>query len=172
MSSCDYATCDRPPVEELDRWLAVPGASRYDVSRDGQVRSRARGGTALLTCAVGSNGYRMVAIWYDDGTRRNRTVHGLIAEVLLGTRPDGADVRHLDGNCLHNCLHNLAYGTRSENVLDIVLHGRHNKARLSECRYGHPLDGDVLVRGNQRLCRICARRRNVEYQARRKQVRR
>lgn len=110
------------------RWLPVPGYPLYAVSDDGRVRSRARGDARELVCGVGSNGYRMVRLTGPSG-RRNVTVHSLVAAAFVGPRPAGADIRHLDGNHLNNTVGNLCYGTRSENVLDSVRHGTHNKLR-------------------------------------------
>lgn len=46
-------------------------------------------------------------------------VHTLVARTFLGPRPPGQDVRHLDGNPCNNRVDNLAYGTRTENILDV-----------------------------------------------------
>lgn len=42
-----------------------------------------------------------------------------------GERPDGQQVRHLDGNPANNQLANLCYGTPRENQADRVRHGTH-----------------------------------------------
>lgn len=51
-------------------------------------------------------------------------VHALVLAAFVGPRPPGMDVRHLDGNPANNLLENLAYGTRSENCMDALRHGR------------------------------------------------
>lgn len=51
-------------------------------------------------------------------------VHQLVALTFLGPRPKGQEVRHLDGDPLNNAVTNLAYGTRSENILDVMRIGR------------------------------------------------
>lgn len=50
-------------------------------------------------------------------------VHVLVALVFYGPRPDGLEVRHLDGNKLHSSADNLRYGTNAENNADKLLHG-------------------------------------------------
>jgi len=52
-------------------------------------------------------------------------VHQLVARTFLGPRPDGADVRHLNGDPRDNRVDNLCYGSRTENILD---HYRQGKA--------------------------------------------
>ncbi len=51
-------------------------------------------------------------------------VHVLVALTFIGPRPDGQDVRHLDGNPTNNRADNLAYGTRTENILDVYRIGK------------------------------------------------
>lgn len=51
-------------------------------------------------------------------------VHRLVASAFLGPCPGGQEVRHLDGNPQNNAVTNLAYGTRTENILDVLRIGR------------------------------------------------
>lgn len=52
------------------------------------------------------------------------SVHSLVATAFWGPRPEGQEVRHLDGNPKNNRADNLAYGTRTENILDVYKTGR------------------------------------------------
>lgn len=54
------------------------------------------------------------------------SVHVLVAEAFIGPRPEGMDVRHLNGNPRDNRVTNLAYGTRSDNVRDCYRYGGKN----------------------------------------------
>ena len=67
-------------------------------------------------------------------------MHSLVALAFLGTRPDGFDVRHLDGDRLNCALANLAYGTRSENQRDKRRHGTDHNVAKTHCPKGHPYD--------------------------------
>lgn len=51
--------------------------------------------------------------------KHGSTVHGLVALTFLGPPGKGDDVRHLDGNAQNNRVENLAYGPRTENILDV-----------------------------------------------------
>ena len=50
-------------------------------------------------------------------------IHHLVCELFHGPRPDGCEVRHLDGNRDNNAANNLAWGTRAQNRADMVGHG-------------------------------------------------
>lgn len=45
----------------------------------------------------------------------------------MGKKPEGYQIRHLNGNKNINNLWNLKYGTRSENAQDAVKHGCHGE---------------------------------------------
>lgn len=142
-------------------WLPVPGYPDYFVSDDGRVRSVRRGAARDLACAVAPNGYRYVGVVNQDG-RRNRTVHSLVALAFLGPPAPGQEVRHLDGDALNNSSVNLAYGSHSDNALDQVAHGTHNRASRSTCKQGHPFDTPSSP-GRRRVCRPCAAAANRAY---------
>lgn len=46
-------------------------------------------------------------------------VHYLVAVTFLGSRPNNDDIRHIDGDPQNNRVDNLAYGTRTDNILDV-----------------------------------------------------
>ena len=153
-------------------WTSVVGANFYEVSTEGRVRSvdrvvatshgqqsRRRG--KVLRGTVASNGYPMVTIAYDDGTRRYRTVHTLVAEAFIGPRPTGAQVCHQDGDPLNARVTNLRYDTPAGNYSDAVAHGTQPAtAPQDKCRRGHPLVGENLYisrRSSGREIRQCRR---------------
>lgn len=153
-------------------WKSVPGYLDYEVSNQGEVRSRPRKGTAggLLKPKVSKTGYLWLHL-YNKGQRVERTVHQLVALTFLGPRPDGQEVRHLDGNASNCALSNLAYGTRAENNLDKVRHGTAApNSSKTHCPQGHPYDEANTYRNpkGRRECRLCRcetqrrwRRRNI-----------
>lgn len=55
--------------------------------------------------------------------KRKRYVHHLVAEGFIGPRPDGQEIRHLNGDRYDCRATNLAYGTHRQNVRDMVQHG-------------------------------------------------
>jgi hypothetical protein len=97
------------------------------------------------------DGYHQMKI---DG--RTRLVHQMVLAAHAGPRPDGQEVRHLDGDPLNNWLANLAYGTPSENSADKVRHGTHPWAAKTHCPQGHPYDaGNTWRSARSRHCKSC-----------------
>lgn len=115
-------------------WKDIPGyEGRYQASSEGRIRSvdrrvriahgatRLVRGRVLKPAATRRNPHLYVIL----GHKANGSpVHQLVAETFLGPRPEGLDVRHLDGNPTNNRAENLAYGSRSENILDVYRIGR------------------------------------------------
>ena len=62
-----------------------------------------------------------------DGIKKTKTVHTLVCTAFIGPRPDGMEVRHLNGVRNDNRAENLVYGTQSENQADRIPHGTDNR---------------------------------------------
>lgn len=173
-------TSDRAEAVE---WRPVPGyEGLYAVSSDGQVYSLPRIDPnnhpvrgRVLKATPDSHGYPRVSLWR-NGSPRNRRVHQLVCEAFLGSKPDGLEVRHLDDNKLNNHLTNLAYGTTSENVRDMVANRIHGNVIKTHCPAGHPLAGDNLIisrRGSGdtfRQCMTCTRASQRRYKQRQREL--
>jgi hypothetical protein len=84
----------------------------------------------------GSSGYLFVVLSRPPRLFANRMIHVLVTGAFIGPRPDGMQVRHLDGNKLNNRTENLSYGTPSENQFDRTKHGTNNAAK-THCKYKH-----------------------------------
>ena len=121
-----------------ENWRPIPGyEDAYEASDQGRVRSLdrvvmvERKGTLHLRRYKGRilqphpdpNGYLVVNLCV-DGTTLTKRVHPLILLAFVGPRPEGMDIRHLNGIPDDNRLSNLAYGSSSENHLDKVWHGK------------------------------------------------
>ena len=117
-----------------EEWRDIPGyEGRYQVSNMGNVRSLDRrvnvchGATRLMKGRVlkpadsKHNPHLYVQLGHKQA---GSPVHQLVALAFLGPRPEGLDVRHLDGDPRNNRADNLAYGTRTENILDVYRIGR------------------------------------------------
>jgi hypothetical protein len=154
----------------IEEWRAVLGYEGvYEVSDLGRVRSvahvivRANGARQsiaarlLATRGVGSRRAYLGVHLSHMGVKSDRGVHTLVAEAFIGPRPDGREVRHINGDGRDNRAENLAWGTHSENELDKVRHGTHQQASKIACKSGHQLAGRNLIRARQgrRDCRAC-----------------
>jgi hypothetical protein len=103
------------------KYKDIPGFPGYRVGDDGSVQSSKRviGDGQWFTLSKDTNkcGYEKVSL-YRDGKSYCRTVHRLILESFIGSRPPKHECRHLDGNKVNNRLDNLTWGTHAENMED------------------------------------------------------
>lgn len=136
-------------------WRIVERNPNYEVSDMGKIRSR-RTKVEKATYIGKRGGYPTLKL-YADGRGTTYTVHGIVAEAFFGLRPEGQQVRHLNGNPADPRADNLAYGTPTENRLDSVSHGTHVMANKTHCPRGHEYDEDntVLSSKGSRMCREC-----------------
>ncbi len=143
----------RDPDLAGETWRPVVSCEGYEVSDLGRVRTRR--GKVMKSCPD-NDGYPTVKPCV-NGRYMSYRVHRLVAEAFLGERPEGEEVRHLDGNPANNALPNLCYGTRSENNLDSVRHGTHAMANVTECPKGHEYTPEnTRIYDGRRFCRRCA----------------
>lgn len=143
-----------------EEWRPIPGFPGYEVSDLGRVRSP----NQLRKNVVGAGGYEQLNLSV-HGISSTQKVHVLVARAFHGPRPDGAVIRHLNGDQRDNRAVNLAYGSPGDNLRDQVLHGTHNEARKTHCPQGHEYtpENTRLMRqrhgGPGRICRTCHRER-------------
>lgn len=157
-------------------WRTHPLHTVYEVSDDGQVRSKDR----MIRNRWGSETFRpgrVLAIFlrHDgylggnisiDGVRTNFQVHVFVCEAFRGLRPmPNLEVRHLNGDELDNQVENLAWGTKSENQMDAIRLGRNRELNKTHCPAGHLYDEANTYRAagapNKRKCRACINQRSL-----------
>lgn len=162
----------------IERWLPVPGyEGSYDVSDKGRVRSvtrevsRSDGTKQKLSGKMLSPGNhrvdgalsgKKVVSLRRDGHAKMYYVHRLVLLAFVGQPPHGTEGCHRDDNGANNDLSNLYWGTRSENLYDMVRNRRHAFANKTHCKWGHefvPGNTFYTARGN-RQCRSCHNERN------------
>lgn len=119
----------------IETWKDIPGyEGKYQASTQGRIRSLDRLVTQtwrevpytrklkgkILTPKKGdSQGHLVVRL---NNPRAMPYIHQLVLLTFVGPA-EGRDCRHLDGSKDNNQLSNLAYGSRRENNIDMVLHG-------------------------------------------------
>lgn len=99
----------------------VEGFPDYCVGDDGSVWSK-RSSKSWVRIGTVSGDYHMVTLCRND-CQRDVNVHVLVLETFVGSRPEGMEARHLDGNPHHDHRSNLAWGTNQENQNDRLRHG-------------------------------------------------
>lgn len=163
----------------MSEWKAVVGyEDYYEVSNDGRLRRKARvisnghGPVWLdpkeLVGSYSKKGYKTFLLTVN---RKQSTLlaHHLVLEAFSGPRPEGCQVRHLDGDRTNNHISNLKWGTSSENNYDRVRHGVHAQARQTHCKRGHEFtdENTRIDKKGRRCCRECARMHSRNYEMRR-----
>lgn len=116
-------------TEEFKPVPVQPFGERYSISNLGRVRvnhvsrySRTR--TRFLKPGIGARGYPCVTL-YLHGNHKQVFIHRLVAIAFNGPQPsDKPLVRHLNDDRTDNRASNLCWGTHSENMRDMVNHGR------------------------------------------------
>lgn len=120
----------------MEEWRDIPGyEGYYQVSDHGQVRSLDRRcahmflkGKMLKPChSTRTLKYPHVVLSKTGESRRTLCLHKLVALTFIGPRPEGEEVRHLDGDKHNPVLSNLEYGTKAKNHQD--------RASLGESRF-------------------------------------
>ncbi|MEO1438573.1 MAG: NUMOD4 domain-containing protein [Bacteroidota bacterium] len=129
----------------------------YYVSNYGRIKSfdKQKGKEKLLKGSTSRNGFKMLNIRFDDGTRGGKYVHKVVAELFL-KRPseDHEIVIHLDYNKMNNRSGNLKWVTKDEWKAHLLKNPNFQAARANQ---KHKLtEADVkmikrmLARGKQK----------------------
>lgn len=135
-----------------------------DRARVRGVRRQGCDGRVLRTRPLRDTPYPTVRLCCDQRYQAF-TIHTLVAMAWHGPRPDGQECRHLNGDPTDNRPENLAWGTRAENMADMVRHGRGKVAR-THCPQGHPYSGgNLLMEYGRRRCRACRRDQRARWWA-------
>lgn len=103
-------------------YRTLKSLSRYQFRADGEVISL-WSTPRPLAGGVDKDGYRKFVLIGDDGKRQYCRRAAMICAAFHGPRPEGMNVRHLDGTRTNDAAINLAWGTQAQNCADKVAHG-------------------------------------------------
>lgn len=154
-----------------EAWKPIPGyEGLYEVSDLGRVKSLAKalhssrwGGVRkwpekVLKANANGSGHLYVRLWKDKRQTKSY-VHRLVLEAFVGPCPEGMEALHHDDDPTNNILGNIRWGTRSENMTDMVRNGKNHNASKTHCKRGHLLEGNNLygptLKAGRRECRSC-----------------
>ena len=142
------------------RWKPVEGYEGiYEISDDGQCRSLNRvvkDKNGLSKVLTGKrlkpkpqiSGHLSVHLC-KNGRPKQFLMHRLVAFHFVAGYFEGAQVRHLDGNCQNNTFHNLKWGTSSDNSKDMYhRHGKRTGAKSHFSKYSREdLEKAISLKG-------------------------
>lgn len=143
-------------VSNLGRIKSVPRISMRGNGNPLPIRER------IMALHPDSRG-RMMVRFQRPGLRKMAWVHREVLKAFTGPAPEGQEARHLNDVKSDNRLINLAWGTRTENMDDLVRNGKHFQASKTHCPQGHPYDEENTRREERspgryaRECRACSR---------------
>lgn len=101
-------------IQEI--WKPIPNFPRYEVSNMGQVRFIDGIFNRIVKGSINESGYLRVAMRDSEGNKKYKKVNRLVAEAFLDNSDNKPEVNHKDGNKLNNCVDNLEWCTRKENM--------------------------------------------------------
>jgi hypothetical protein len=147
--------------EHLEEWRPIPGfEGLYEASNLGRIRSPRR----ILKQRLNNMGYPVVEL-SKNGRSRESLVHRQVIKAFQGDPPPGMECRHLNGVSIDNRIENLAWGSRSENTADQVVHGTHRNSRKDSCPDGHeftPENTYIQPSNGGRRCRACSKQDHLK----------
>jgi HNH endonuclease/NUMOD4 motif len=98
-------------------WKTIKGFPDYQVSNEGDVRSRRKKDFwLLLKGGIDSDGYHIVLLYPQEGKRVTAKVHRLVANAFIPNTDNKPIINHLNGNKKDNRVENLEWATLSENT--------------------------------------------------------
>ena len=96
----------------------------YKINKQGKIislpRYRCRGKVKRATLI--NNGYLIVNLCKNNKSK-NYLLHRLVAETFIPNPENKPDINHIDGNKKNNCVNNLEWCTKSENMQHAVKTG-------------------------------------------------
>lgn len=102
-----------------EEWKVIDGYSRYIISNTGEVKNLKTG--KILKKDSSRDYYEVVLS--KNGKTKKYSIHRLVAQHFIPNPENRPQVNHKDGNKLNNCVNNLEWVTRSENILHSYKNG-------------------------------------------------
>ena len=101
---------------DKEEWKWIKGfEGLYAASNIGRIISFHKNVNGKFISAKNKNGwYLTFPIIDSNGKRYTKRVHQVVAELFIGTRPNGFHIHHKDGNKQNNCVENLEYVSPKE----------------------------------------------------------
>ena len=126
----------------------IPGyEGLYSAEEDGRIYSHR--GDKYLSPGLKKDGYLMVVL-YKDENKKNILVHRLVALTFIENPENKYAVDHIDRNKINNSVNNLRWATRSENLINTIVH-RNNKLQEKHINFNKNKYIFILNRNGERF---------------------
>ena len=125
----------------------IKGYSRYAINESGIIKNISRD-YILKPRNSGYGAYLTVALINDNGERKTKFIHRLVAETYIPKKDNKLIVNHIDGNKYNNHVSNLEWVTVSENIQHAYDTGLHCKSK--------GVDSPNTNLSSQKVHNICA----------------
>ena len=112
----------------FEEWKPLPGNEKYLISTYGRCMTVGR----MIQSKAGWQRYRKgrLLVKHDNGKGyfaylidgKHIYIHRLVAMTFIPNPENKEQVDHIDGNKANNCVDNLRWATRSENLMNPVTH--------------------------------------------------
>lgn len=139
--------------ESMEEWEDIAGyEGLYQVSNLGRVKSLGNNKSRnekIIKPRSNKDGYLLVGL-YNEGKGKNHRVHRLVAQAFINNPDNKPEVNHKDEDKTNNCVENLEWVTRKENIN----YGTHNE-RVAKSLQNHkqtskPIYG-INMKTNERI---------------------
>lgn len=140
-------------------WKIIKDFENYEVSTNGDVRSKSREGTkgGIIRPFFDrrKGGYLKVHI-YKNGKQYQPLIHTLVARAFLPRIEGKTEVNHINGVKTDNRVSNLEWCSRKENIN----HAYENQLRKTR-KVGQYKNGELIA--TYRSCHYASKQTNIQY---------
>lgn len=109
---------------KTEQWKTIKNFPDYAVSTYGRVKRITVGQATrighILKPGIGGSGYLHVSLAPRGKKHKPKTIHRIVLETFISPCPEGKECNHRDGNKTNNCLKNLEWISRQENIYHSV----------------------------------------------------
>lgn len=148
---------------EKEIWKIVNFNSNYEVSNLGKLRNTKT--KNVLKLRDNGHGY-LVAHLYNKGKRKVEYIHRLVAYCFIPNIDNKEEVNHKDGDKSNNCVKNLEWVTKSENIkhsYKIGLREITEKQRQNAILQLSKITPEALLRGKLKSAETNKKKSTLEY---------
>ena len=97
-----------------EQWKDIPN-TYYQIGSCGNIRNK-NNGRINVPFDRNRTGYIRAILFDGKGGKKRYFVHRLVAQAFLPNPENKPQVNHIDGDKTNNCVENLEWATRSENM--------------------------------------------------------